>query len=171
MSVVFEDRVWQFNHIAGKYDNVTALALQQQAALVLEEAKELVEACSKLNQEGDVRFDNLEPVLDGCVDVAVTNLGIKHMLEKLGANVVGAELATADNNLTKYLRDSDLETVGATILYYADRGINPLTSYNSDWNVYVIRSASTGKILKPVNYSANDLSKFLPTATKETDDE
>ena len=63
-----------FNRVAGNYDGVDLKSLDNQLELIKEEFNELI----KGHNEGD-----LEEIVDGCADVAVTLFGYMRKLECL----------------------------------------------------------------------------------------
>ena len=142
-----------FNRVAGNYDNPDFKSLNNQLELIKEEFNELI----KGHNEGD-----LEEIVDGCADVAVTLFGYMRKLECLyGIDFSDIMQAVGENNLSKFPTEA---TVAAeTSAYYdLEKGIPTSVTYNSDYKCYVIRNAETGKILKPLGFTAVDLKPFLP---------
>ena len=118
----FYKQCHQFNEVAGKLDKVKVRDIHNQLLLIKEELDEAFRAYQANDAEG---------VLDASVDVAVTAIGFCLILEKLGFNVDGALLETANNNLTKFIDGEDTHKVDATVQHYKEQGIKVYADYNS----------------------------------------
>ena len=145
----FESSVFSFNATAGNFENMNDIesigeSLSSQAALILEEVKETIEA------------KNYIEALDGVVDVLVTAFGYAQMLEHIGVDVAKAMNLIAENNLSKFpLSDEDAQR---SVKMYADKGIN-VTAIKNDGR-WVIKDEK-GKVRKPYNYKPVDLSSCV----------
>ena len=153
----FYEQCHQFNEVAGKLDKVKVQDIHNQLLLIKEELDEAFHAYQTNDTEG---------VLDASVDVAVTAIGFCLILEKLGFNVDGALLETANNNLTKFIEGSDCDLVDKTIQHYKDQGIETEAVYNSDHDLFVIKDKNN-KIRKPLGFVSNSLVQFLPEQVKQ----
>lgn len=141
-----------FNDIAGNTTKVTLRDLKNQAALIVEETNEMVQA---------IDDNNPVEVLDAAVDIAVVLSGLISKLASLGFNVSEAMEATAVNNLSKFPASIvGLSLVEATAAKYADKGVAVETEVKDGRMIF--KNALTGKVLKPSNYVDNNLSKYVP---------
>jgi hypothetical protein len=140
-----------FNEIADKHNKATLKDLTDQSNLIKEELKELIDR--------GIENNNPVEVLDGVIDVLVTSLGLLQQLESLGIDTMGALRATAENNLSKYPYESDV--VISTIEMYADKGIKVTSTYNENYDCYVIKNENN-KVCKPFGFVSNDVSVFIP---------
>lgn len=148
----FYEQCHQFNEVAGKLDKLKVRDIHNQLLLIKEELDEAFHAYQTNDTEG---------VLDASVDVAVTAIGFCLILEKLGFNVDGALLETANNNLTKFIDGEDTGKVDATVQHYKEQGIKVYADYNSGHNLFVIKDMNN-KIRKPVGFVSNSLVQFVP---------
>lgn len=152
----FEDKINLMNFLTRK--TITSQHTQDeafniiknQALRVIEEAKEVVEACEA---------KDIENLLKEIIDVSVTSIPLLEMGEKVGCNVEGALIAVADNNLTKVTRDvevaiNSLEHYGEEE-YYLDK-----IKYHGEY-YYCIKRISDDKYMKPLGYQSVDLSSFV----------
>ena len=153
----FYEECHKFNDVAGKLDGLTIRDVHNQLVLLKEELDEGFEAYLA----GD-----MEALLDAHVDVSVVSAGLGFILEKLGFNVDGALLETANNNLTKFIEGSDCDLVDKTIQHYKDQGIETEAVYNSDHDLFVIKDKNN-KIRKPLGFVSNSLVQFLPEQVKQ----
>ena len=153
----FYEECHKFNDVAGKLDKVKVRDIHNQLLLIKEELDEAFHAYQTNDTEG---------VLDASGDVAVTAIGFCLILEKLGFNVDGALLETANNNLTKFIEGSDCDLVDKTIQHYKDQGIETEAVYNSDHDLFVIKDKNN-KIRKPLGFVSNSLVQFLPEQVKQ----
>ena len=150
----FANDCYLFNELAGRFDGtITLEALGKQASLIDEELKETLHGISI--------GDNAE-ILDGIVDVAVTAIGLIHMLEASGFDVNRALEKIARNNLSKYPKaDAEgIQTLSKTIEMYEQQGV-PVKFKVQDERI-IIQRKDTGKIMKPHGFESVDLSDCLP---------
>jgi hypothetical protein len=143
------DGVYKFNAVAGNLDNVEEDSLRAQARCVLEEAKELFTAVDE--NEGP------EQLLKESIDVTVTIFGFIQQLYSLGYDVFGAMTKVNENNLTKVSMDDIVAAY--TVMAYEELNI-PVEKHRSPIG-YCVKDEN-GKIRKPVNYKAVDVSEFVP---------
>ena len=153
----FYEECHKFNDVAGKLDGLTIRDVHNQLVLLKEELDEGFEAYLA----GD-----MEALLDSHVDVSVVSAGLGFILEKLGFDVDGALLETANNNLTKFIEGSDCDLVDKTIQHYKDQGVKTEAVYNSDHDLFVIKDKNN-KIRKPLGFVSNSLVQFLPEQVKQ----
>lgn len=149
-----------FNELSGADKEVSKTAFDSQYSLIKEEFKEIQESMYN-NSKIDVT-----ELLDGCIDVLVVTYGMLQKLEKLGCNVNGAIVATADNNLTKFIPITEAHLVQPTVEMYMSKGVNVYTTFNKEHNVFIIRDFQ-GKVRKPIEYISNDLSELTKGVTIE----
>lgn len=150
----FANDCYLFNELAGRFDGtITLEALGKQASLIDEELKETLHGISI--------GDNAE-ILDGIVDVAVTAIGLIHMLEASGFDVNRALEKIARNNLSKYPKaDAEgIQTLSKTIEMYEQQGV-PVKFKVQDERI-IIQRKDTGKIMKPYGFESVNLSDCLP---------
>lgn len=157
------EMVKQFNLLAGlpqKFDpqsNEFWEQLDQQIRVVEEETKELRAAYEERN---------LVEVLDGAVDVFVTNSGVMDILQNSGVSVTGAGYEVCANNLTKMTQNPALakKTVEMydeqLVPTYIERKIVMDGIYPREW--YTVRRVEDNKIMKPFGYQRVSLGKFVP---------
>ncbi len=138
-----------FNEVAGNYSNIGLGSLKEQAALVLEEAKELVEALEKKDSE---------ETLKECVDCLVVLFGMIGKLTNLGYDVAGAWGVVNKNNLTKF--PYTFKAVEDSIAHYEEQGIEVGYEYNNDGDLFVLKD-SNGKVRKPVGYKKCSVVEFV----------
>lgn len=148
----FYEECYKFNDVAGKLDGLTIRDVHNQLVLLKEELDEGFEAYLA----GD-----MEALLDAHVDVSVVSAGLGFILEKLGFDVDGALLETANNNLTKFIDGEDTCKVDATVQHYKEQGVKVYADYNSEHNLFVIKDMNN-KIRKPVGFVSNSLVQFIP---------
>lgn len=168
------DLTKEFNIISGSVNEVDEKAFLEQYSYIREEFKELaVNVGDKLDTvDGDnisrlsLESFMLEPVLDDCLDIIITVFGFMQKLETLGVDVGQAGIDTANNNLSKYTNIPSVvyQTVDKL---KTEKGINTFHTFNQEYNRFVIRNSETGKIVKPLNFVSNDLSKYITTEVKE----
>lgn len=148
----FEKDCYKFNCIAGKDKPSGLEALKQQSELILEEAKETLQAAEE---------NRLEGVLDGCMDVLVTAFGLKQQLEAMGVDTSKAMRLVAQNNLSKFTKSP--ATAEMTVQYYKNQGIDTsiaAVTYNGE--TYFIIKDKNQKVRKPVTFESVNLSDCLP---------
>ena len=90
----YYDEVKKFNEIAGNlHSKLTFADLKNQAALILEEAKEAFDGAET---------KSYDEVLDGAVDTFVTLAGLMQQMQCLGYDIETALGKVCDNNLSKF---------------------------------------------------------------------
>jgi hypothetical protein len=82
----------------------------------------------------------------------------------LGYDVLGGLNAVALNNDTKY-HDTE-EEADKTMEMYKSKGEDVYKQYNEDYNVWVVKNISDGKLRKPHNFVSVTLNEFLPNEEK-----
>lgn len=141
MDSVAYHSVYNFNDVAGQFDNVNDNSIARQLSYITEELGETLVAFED---------NNKIELLDGACDLYVTVMGLLQKLRKQGYNVVGALQSVNDNNMSKYSTEpSESLPDGFT------------ETYNAEYRMYVIKD-SRGKISKPEGFQAVDLSDFVP---------
>jgi hypothetical protein len=139
-----------FNTIAGKADNFSKEAVEQQTRLILEEVNELVNA---LNTNDTVE------VLDAAVDIQVVLSGLFQILHKAGFDVANACQLVAENNLSKFT--DSLQVAELTVADLASKEIEAKIEYNAESQCYVIKDTNQ-KVRKPVDFKAVELTECVP---------
>lgn len=147
-----------FNTIAGNLSAPpTKQQLLNQLALIKEELEETIEA---------VEMEDSVETIDGAADILYTLNGFNQMLVKAGYDVVGANLAVCENNLTKFIpakQEDCMQIIEDSIVYYkATFDIDVAEFYNSEYDVFVLKNLATGKIVKPLNYKSCNLKAYIP---------
>lgn len=146
----FAKEVVAFNDIAGNFEKTSYRDLKNQAELIMEEAKETLEA-----------FEDKDAteVLDGAIDVLYVTVGLLERLDRLGFKVAEAMDRTVLNNLNKFPMTEAvcLETVD----YYSSKGIDSTLKYLPNYNLFVVKNLE-GKVLKPLNFVRNNLKSCVP---------
>ena len=135
------DKLLEKKHFVGQYD------------LIIEEVAEI-------KDEG-LDADNVEKILDGCIDGLVTIYGMLQKLEELGVDVTRAALDTAENNLSKFIPGSRGDLLDMSIEFYAKQGITVTSQYNHEFDLFVLKDEN-GKIRKPMNFIPNSLAHCIP---------
>lgn len=143
-----------FNEISGQADKVSHSDLLNQLNLVKEEVFEL---------EADTQMLNFEGIAAETIDVVFTALGLVQKLEKKGINMQKAMGIIAKANLSKF--PVSCEDVKESVDYYSDREIPVKVSYNSAYDVYVIKDEND-KVRKSVNFVKADISDCIPSYLK-----
>lgn len=153
-------QVTQFNHISGKApkgfysDSAEDIweQLQGQAALILEEAKELYEAAMARN---------IVEYVDRTCDVWYLREYTDDLMLNLNINIKGAKDEVCYNNSQKYTTSKELayETAKAK-----QANVHEVW-YNGD-TYYVVKD-SNNKVQKLLGHVPPDLSKYIPIETKE----
>lgn len=141
-----------FNVLANKITIPSKQDLVNQLKLIQEELTETIDA---LEANDSVK------VLDGYVDVGVTWAGLGQMLDILGMDTLGAMKATAENNLTKFIKETDSEAIISTLDLYASKNIDLVVERNLDHGTIVFKDMND-KVRKPAGYVSNNLSDFVP---------
>lgn len=134
-------------------------AIKDQAKLVVEETKELVES---------LECNDLKEVLDATVDILVTALGLLQQLESIqGIDVNKALIDTANNNLSKFIKadgkDADLalKISKDSIKMYDDLGKTGVQRYLSQDQQYIVLLNKDNKVMKPSGFVPNNLEYCL----------
>lgn len=154
----------KFNTISGAINETSSSAFIEQYNYIREEFEELTASLggeySYSNNCLTLKEHKTEQVLDDCLDIIITVFGFLQKLEKLGVDVNGAAIATANNNLEKY---TTIPTVAhETVERKAQDGVQCVATFNPEYQVYVIRNKASGKIVKPYNFVSNSLMEFVP---------
>jgi len=151
-------RVIAFNDKAGVKDEEPFTmawwkAVELQTKLSVEEATEGFDAA---------KVEDLQEVLDGCIDSLVINFKLAQMLEAAGCDVVGAFEAVCSNNDSKVF-DSYYQAVEEKekLELRDDVEYTVETAMYDGLPWYSIRRAD-GKIVKKVGFVPVSLSEFLP---------
>ena len=144
----FVASIWKFNKVAGNFDKVDNNKIGQQISLIKEELDETLDAY--------INEDNKE-VLDGCLDILVTAIGLYQMLNVRGMAVGVAFDKVCRNNDSKLIPAKDFHLVQETRNMYAEQGIETVSDYDSAFNYFVVKNMS-GKVLKPKGFVPVDLS-------------
>ena len=151
-------RVIAFNDKAGVKDEEPLTmawwkAIELQTKLSVEEATEGFDAA---------KVEDLQEVLDGCIDSLVINFKLAQMLEAAGCDVVGAFEAVCSNNDSKVF-DSYYQAVEEKekLELRDDVEYTVETAMYDGLPWYSIRRAD-GKIMKKVGFVPVSLSEFLP---------
>jgi hypothetical protein len=144
----------RFNTISGAIHETSITSFIEQYNYIAEEFGELSET---MMDDGALNCAN---ALDDCIDIVITVFGMIQKLETLGADVNGAAIATAMNNLSKY--PAAPAVAHETVERKARDGVEVLAKFNEDFGVYTLRNVDNGKVVKPYNFVSNDLSAFVP---------
>jgi hypothetical protein len=147
----FQMDCYAFNEIAKKHNLTSLKDMELQYELILEETKEI--------KDRGIDNNNVKEVLDGCIDVMVTALGLMQKLECLGIDVWTAMRDTAANNLSKFPKDE--EEAAKTFNDYMNRGVPVDVQYNEEYQVFVVKNEQD-KVMKPFSFKSNDLSNCIP---------
>lgn len=143
MQVAYAE-VAQFNEIAGNLTNVTDDSIDNQISFIFEELQETITAF----EEG-----NKVEVLDGACDLFVTVAGLLQKLEAAGYNVAHALGRVNANNLSKYPAVAEQAAIVIPTEWTA--------TINEKYQRLVLKDAN-GKVRKPSNFVAVDLSDLVP---------
>lgn len=142
-----------FNIVGGNHKLLTKQHLQKQYDLIVEEVREI--------KEDGLDQNNIEKILDGCIDTLVTTYGLLQKLEEMGVDVSRAAIDTADNNLSKFIPGSRGDLLDLNIEFYAKQGITVTSQYNPEFDLFVLKDEN-GKIRKPMDFVANSLAHCIP---------
>jgi len=116
--------------------------LQNQVKLIVEEVNETMR---------DAEAKDITGVLDGCVDVLVTAIGLKQQLESLGIDVNLALRLVSENNLGKFTKDHSLAE--ETAKKYSKDGIpSRVSASNYEGDTYFSIKDNNNKIRKPIGF-------------------
>lgn len=140
-----------FNAVIGSLDAPTIDNLRTQAMLVLEEAKELVEALD----------ESPEHLIKEMADVLVVTHGMLAIMNKMGYDVYGAWDKTNQNNNTKII-DSYTDMCYTKLGYDATE--TPVTPVQVGASRWVVKDEN-GKVRKPIGFislKAEDMKEFTP---------
>lgn len=144
------DDVKKFNSIAGnltKHDNVSDTdSVDCQLEFIREELNETMDGYA---------FQNSVELLDGACDLFVTVAGLLQKLEMNGFNVQEALKRVNDNNLSKFPKIAE---------YEANPEICPRSSepLDAEDDRVVFKREYDGKVMKPTNFVAVDISDCVP---------
>jgi hypothetical protein len=153
----FYERTVLFNQLAGKVasqdpdSNQFRQDMINQIERVEEELKELKEA---------VETNDKLKILDGVVDVNVCSLYMGELLFEAGYKIDGANLAVANNNLTKITENHSI--AATTVEKYGEESCYIDSVIRDGTIYYCVKRLLDNKILKPSNYVSVSLGKFLP---------
>ena len=139
-----------FNAVSGNLLDVNSSSLLAQSKIVLEEAKELLQAVE--DNEGQ------EQILKETTDCLVTIFGMVAMLNRLGYDVAGAWQAVNENNMTKFPTDR------VEAIYAADAIANETGKVCSVFERdgrYIIKDGN-GKIRKSLRYQKVSVLQYTP---------
>lgn len=142
----YED-VTKFNHMAGNLGKVGMNSIEAQLSFITEELDETWKAL----EEGN----NVE-LLDGACDLFVTVAGLLQKLDRMGYDIGKALALVNENNLSKFplVSDYPVDDVGAI----TPKDVRTEIRY-SRW---VFKRISNGKVMKPTNFKAVDISACVP---------
>lgn len=146
----FKRKCNDFNVIAGKDGLPTEDDLKNQVRLIMEEAKELLDAFEN---------ESLINTLQELTDVLVVSFGLLEQFRKLNYDVDGALLAVADCNLSKFTTSGSAATESS--YDYINKGTLVDLSYNDKHNVWVIKDENN-KVRKPLDFKKVNLEEFKP---------
>lgn len=160
-----KESVKRFNHIKGtppiSVDGDREAfweSVQNQAALVLEEAKEQHEAA--MNRD-------IVKLVDGAADVAYTQTYMDVLLEGVGINLLLAKGLVCDNNdqkITtdeKFARRSAIKHLQKGEMCYVEEAWYDRMFY------YVVKRKLDGKVLKLIGHQSPNIADAIPKETFE----
>ena len=142
-----------FNEIAGKSDKLSIQDFKDQLKLIQSELKEM---------EDGINNNNIEEILDGFLDVFVTNAGIGQKLQRLGVDIYKAARLVADNNYSKFISGNQYPTLEATLKNYIGQGVNVYAIYDIVSESFVVKRASDDKVMKPIDFKSVNLEEVIP---------
>lgn len=159
-----KESVKRFNHIKGTppvpIDGDREAfweSVQNQAALVLEEAKEQYSAA--MNRD-------IVELVDGAADVAYTQAYMDVMLEEIGVNLNKAKYLVCDNNDQKFTVDEVFAKRSAAKILTED--IIPCyvdeTWYDGLF-YYVVKRKQDGKVMKLIGHQSPNIADAIPEET------
>lgn len=160
-----KESVKKFNHIKGTPPvsidgDVGAFwkSVQQQAALVLEEAKEQYEAA--MNKD-------IIDVVDGAADVAYTQTFMDVMLEEVGVDLSKAKSLVCENNDQKFTLDQVFARRSATSYLLHNPGEQAYVdeAWYDGLFYYVVKRKSDDKVLKLIGHQSPDIRESIPEET------
>ena len=145
------EEVVEFNALCGRYDSPTKEDLLAQAKVVLEEAKEVLEAVN----------DTPEHLVKEVADLAVVSIGMIALLNRMGYDVNGAWKAVNANNMQKIIENYN-------DVCYTKAAYNATTdnveALQVGANKWVIKDVN-GKVRKPIGFvplTDKDMKPFVP---------
>lgn len=155
-------RVTRFNHIGGNAPHMGTdyeywKQLKDQAARILEEAKELYAACED---------ERMQDVLDGFLDVRYTNEYMEDLLIAGDVDTKKGWEAVCNNNDQKFTQSYSYASESKETL--ENKGVEcyiDQTQYEGQI-YYVVRRNEDNKILKLKHHESPDLSVFVPGVYK-----
>jgi len=135
-------------------------SIQQQAALVLEEAKEQYEAA--MNRD-------IVEVVDGAADVAYTQAYMDVMLEEIGVDLNKAKDLVCENNDQKITLDEVFARRSATkqLLDNPDDQFYVDETWYNGLSYFVVKRKSDGKVMKLIGHQSPDIKEAIPEETFE----
>lgn len=158
-----KESVKRFNHIKGtppvSIDGDREAfweSVQNQAALVLEEAKEQYSAA--MNRD-------IVELVDGAADVAYTQTYMDVMLEEVGIDLPLAKSLVCDNNDQKITTDEEFAKKSA--IKHLENAI-PCRVEESWYNLmfyYVVKRLQDGKVLKLIGHQSPNIADAIPEET------
>lgn len=140
-----------FNEIAGKDQNFSIEAIRQQFKIIESEFQEL---------SNGVFYNDSEEVLDGCIDVIVTVVGLMQQLQAAGVDVSEACKRIAENNMTKYVKEA--EKAQTSVEFYKRKGVDVKVSYNQTYQVYMLKDTNN-KLRKPSSFIDVEIKDLIPS--------
>ena len=142
----FKNAQDKFNNISGQSSKVSLEDIKNQVNLIKEELLEL---------DIEVQAENEEYILAEAIDVLYTTLGLLQKLENKGMKVHKAMEIIANANLSKFpVCPTDLKD---SIDSFKEKGIEVISSYNEDYDVFVIKDTNS-KVRKPISFIKADIS-------------
>lgn len=148
----FIDECHLFNVLANKVQLPTKQDLREQLELIKEELQETID---------DLNSDDYVGVLDGYTDLMVTVSGLGSMLKVAGFATLEACKATSENNLTKFVKFLDTDTILSTLDLYGNKNIMITAERNMQYDTIVFKDMQN-KVRKPYGFVSNDLTEFVP---------
>lgn len=158
-----KESVKRFNHIKGtppvSIDGDREAfweSVQNQAALVLEEAKEQYSAA--MNRD-------IVELVDGAADVAYTQAYMDVMLEEVGINLPLAKELVCDNNDQKITTDEEFAKKSA--IKHLENAIpcRVEESWYDRMFYYVVKRIQDGKVLKLIGHQSPNIADAIPEET------
>lgn len=145
---MYED-VKAFNNLAGGNNSYEWFKNQKK---ILDE---------EVNRELFPAIDNNDVVqiLDGALDTIFVAMGKVQQLESLGVDFSKAAERVCEDNLAKYV--ANIQDAQETVRFYNAKNTNVHYSFNEDYSKYVIKDEA-GKVKKPFNFVATDLTCYVP---------
>lgn len=159
-------RITKFNYIVGKpplagiteNEHLVWKQIEEQAARVLEEAKEMMKAC---------RERNMQEILDGFVDVWYTNEYMEDLLLACGVDTKTAKNEICNNNDQKYTTSWNLAE--DTRMEYFDKATATVVDeveYEGE-TYYTVLRAEDNKVMKLKGHVPPNINKCVPDEWKK----